>query len=382
VNPLTNIALGGLFLFFALSLFGLYDITLPQRLTNFTASREGRGGAIGTVFMALTFTIVSFTCVAPFLGGFAGMQSSGQYSKFELFLGAMVFSTTFAAPFFILALFPSLIKKLPKSGSWLNSVKVVMGFLELAAALKFFRTAELRVFDVPRYFTYDLVLGIWVALAILTGLYLLNVYRLGHDEPRESIGVGRMLLGLGFLAIAAYLIPAMFKDGKGENLRPGGVVYAWIDSFLLPEPGENDMPWSANLRGTIDAARKELGNTDRRQFIFLDNTGKTCTNCKYNERNIFRGEIKKQMLDKFWLVQHYTDEVPANFYADDVTAQRCQADADANLDFQRALFGTEQLPLYVVMEVTKTGVITREVYAEGKINNVSGFRHFLMSSTK
>src|SRR5439155_19407464 len=129
--------------------------------------------------------------------------------KWLLVLRAFAFSTTFASTFFVLALFPSLIKKLPQSGSWPNSVKVVMGFLELAAALKFLRTAELRILDTPQYFTYDLVLGIWVALALITGLYLLNLFRLHHDEPIEHIGVVRMLLGVGFLSLAIYLVPAM-----------------------------------------------------------------------------------------------------------------------------------------------------------------------------
>src|SRR5205814_5092563 len=158
-----------------------------------TANRSSVGGIVGTVFMAISFTIVSFTCVAPFLGGFGGMASSGQFRTWELILGAMAFSGTFAAPFFVLVLFPSLLRKLPKSGGWLNSVKVVMGFLELAAALKFFRAGELILRPVPTLFTFDLVLGMWVALALLCGFYLINLFRLGHDEPLESVSVPRFL---------------------------------------------------------------------------------------------------------------------------------------------------------------------------------------------
>ena len=142
----TNLVLGGLFVFFALSLFGMYDIVLPSGLGRLTAAGEGRGGLVGVVFMALTFTVISFACVAPFYGGFialsASASSAGDWLK--LVLGALAFSVTFALPFFILALFPFLLKRLPKSGSWLNTVKVVMGFLELAAAFKFLRAAELN----------------------------------------------------------------------------------------------------------------------------------------------------------------------------------------------------------------------------------------------
>jgi len=380
VHPIMNIAMGALFVFFALSLFGMYEITLPSKLTAFTSSREGGGGVAGTMFMALTFTIVSFTCVAPFLGGFSGMAASGQFSKFELFVGAMVFSTTFAAPFFLLALFPSMIKKLPQSGSWLNSVKVVMGFLELAACLKFFRTAELRLLPHTEYFTYDLVLGIWIALAVISGLYLLNVFRLHHDEPIEHIGVVRMLIGLIFISLGVYFLPAIFKNSKGENQRPAGVVYSWVDSFLLPEPGEEDLPWSANLKGTIDAARADLALTGaKRQFILLDCTGVTCTNCKYNERTVFTRPDVHELLLKFRLVQHYTDTVPEAFFPQGADKERRVNEAQANLAFQRdpEIFGTEQLPLYAVMEVTRDKVLMRGVYDEAKINNPAAFIKFL-----
>jgi len=377
IHPAMNIALGALFIFFALSLFGMYEITLPSKLTAFTSSREGGGGVAGTIFMALTFTIVSFTCVAPFLGGFSGMAASGEFSNFELFLGAMVFSTTFAAPFFLLAIFPSMIKKLPQSGSWLNSVKVVMGFMELAACLKFFRTAELRLLPHTSYFTYDLVLGIWVALALIAGLYLLNLFRLHHDEPIEHIGVMRMLFGLAFLSLAVYFLPAIFKNGKGENERPSGVVYAWVDSFLLPEPGDGDLEWSSNLKGSIDVARRESISSGKSQFLLLDCTGVTCTNCKYNERTIFtRPEVHQELL-KYRLVQQYTDIVPESFYPQGANEDQRLDEANANLAFQRRVFGTEQLPLYAVFEVDKDHVIVRGVYDEAKINEPAAFIKFL-----
>jgi thiol:disulfide interchange protein DsbD len=378
VAPGTNIALGLLFLVFALSLFGMYEITLPSSMARFTSSREGKGGMLGTVFMALTFTVVSFTCVAPFLGGFGGMAASGQFTTVELVLGALVFSTTFAAPFFVLAMFPSLLKKLPKSGSWLNSVKVVMGFLELAAALKFFRTAELRLLPVPAYFTYDLVMGIWVALALLCGLYLLNLYRLPHDDATENIGVVRMLLGLGFLSLAIYLVPAAFKTSSGESQRPGGVVFAWVDSFLLPEPSEHELPWSANLPRTVAEAKVEAQRSGKNQRIFVDFTGVTCTNCKYNERTVFiRGDVR-QLFQSYRLAQMYTDEVPGPFYSFAVDRSRRRGEAQANLEFQKDRFGTEQLPLYVLLNAKPNGKVEiLDVYLEGKINDVTGFVEFL-----
>src|SRR6185369_7096157 len=109
--------LGALFIFFALSLFGMYEIELPSGLARFTSAKEGQGGLVGTMFMALTFTIISFACVAPFLGGFGGTAATSRFSTIELLLGGFAFAATFAAPFFVLALFPSLLKTMPKSGS-------------------------------------------------------------------------------------------------------------------------------------------------------------------------------------------------------------------------------------------------------------------------
>ena len=173
------------------------------------------------MFMALTFTIVSFACVAPFLGGFGGTSAASQITLLDRILGGLAFAATFASPFFVLALFPTLLKKLPQSGSWLNSVKVVMGFLELAAALVFFRTSELVLLPHASLFTYDLVLGLWIGIMLLCGLYLLNLYRLPHDTPAEHLGVPRMLFGLLFIALGLYLLPALFKGGAdGEKRAP------------------------------------------------------------------------------------------------------------------------------------------------------------------
>jgi cytochrome c biogenesis protein CcdA/thioredoxin-related protein len=372
IDPWMNIFLGALFIFFALSLFGMYEIVLPNSLVRFTSAREGMGGYTGTIFMALSFTIISFTCVAPFLGGFSGMTASGNFTKLQLALGGVAFAATFAAPFFFLALFPSLLKKLPKSGSWMNTVKVVMGFLELAAALKFFRTAELRWQIPPAIFSYDFVLAMWVAILVLMGLYLLNVYRLPHDESQAHIGVPRMLFGFLSLSLAVYLMPAVFSSGESKP-RPGGVIYAWVDSFLLPDQGKDEFVWSADLRAAIEDARS------KNQLVFVDFTGVTCTNCKLNEKNIFPRPEVRELMHRYHLVQLYTDTVPGTYYDTVPSLARQEEDAQANLEFQRKRFGTEQLPLYVILrpqpgskEVTVVGP-----YEEGKINNEAAFVEFL-----
>lgn len=382
VDPYMNIALGGLFVFFALSLFGMYDITLPGFLLRYTEKRRGAGGYVGTVFGALAFSIVSFTCVAPFLGGFAGMAASGQFAQWELVLGGLTFATAFASPFFVLALFPSLLKKLPRSGGWLDTVKAVMGFLELAAAFKFFRTAELRLLPRTEYFTYDLVLVSWVVVAAACGAYLLGLFRLPHDEEEKSrVGVTRLLFALAFLGLATYLTPAIFKTTGGQNQRPAGVVYAWVDSFLLPEPGgtgAGELPWGSDLKAAVDAARRETLATGRRRFVFVDFTGVTCTNCKLNEQQVFPRPDVNGLLRRYSLVQLYTDEVPVDFYTAPPVKKDRDREAEANLDFQERAFGTQQLPLYVILEPLATGSVrVVGVYDEGKINDVPRFVAFL-----
>ena len=378
INPYMNIFLGGLFLFFALSFFGLYEIALPNFMLRYTNQKRKAGGMIGTVFGALAFSIVSFTCVAPFLGGFAGLTASGNFNQFELVLAGIVFAVAFASPFFLLALFPSLLKQLPKSGGWLDSVKVVMGFLEFAAAFKFFRTAEIYLTSKPEYFTYDIVITAWIAIALVTGLYLLNIFRLPHDEEKPHTGAISMVLGIGFLSLAVYLLPAAFESSEGKRQRPDGIVYAWIDAFLLPTPRDEEaIPKSTDLPGTIDRVR-ELPETDTHRYIFLDFTGITCTNCRYNEQSIFTKPEIEELLKQYTIVELYTDKVPVSAYVESPSDYDRQMEAEANLTFQNEVFGTEQLPLYAILKPEADGKVTIvDVYGEGKINNVGAFAEFL-----
>jgi thiol:disulfide interchange protein DsbD len=276
---LTNLVIAGLFVFFALNLFGMYEIELPSGLARYTSAREGQGGMIGTVFMALTFTIVSFACVAPFMGAFAGLATQSR-AWYELGLGGLAYATAFASPFFFLALFPSLLKAMPRSGSWLNTVKVVMGFLELAAAIKFLRAGELLFDGEATFLTFELSLGLYVALGFLCGLYLLNLFRLPHDSPVEHLGIPRMLFSLVFIALSFYLLPGLTLQ------RPNGKIYAWLESFLLPDttqsnavaqggnragtaPGYADLKW----RGNMADALKLAAESKPQKRVFIDFTG-------------------------------------------------------------------------------------------------------------
>ena len=369
-SPWTNFIIGMLFVVFALSLFGMYELELPSGLARFTSAKEGQGGYAGTVFMAFTFTIISFSCVAPFLGGFAGTSAAAQARPMlHTVLGGLAFSLTFAAPFFLLALFPGVLKKLPRSGNWLNSVKVVMGFLELAAALKFLRSGELSLMqgEPALFLTYDFILALWIGICAAASLYLLNLFRLPHDTPSESVGVPRMLFALLFLGLAFLMLPGIFKvNTEGEKQRPDGAVFAWIDSFLLPEPKQAE--WSGDLPQMLKDAQDARVATSKRKLVFVDFTGIICTNCRYNENNIFPQKRIKELFKQYSLVQLVTDSRDAL--------------GNANQDFQRKAFGTAELPLYVILEPLPDGKIKVHGKVGGKINSVESFTTFLENALK
>lgn len=385
-HPATNIALAVLFFVLALSLFGMYELTLPNSLARRLQSKQSKGGVVGTIAGALAFTVISFTCVAPFLGGFAGIAAAGGDGQLVAMpttrevLGGLAFATAFAAPFFVLALVPGLLKALPRSGGWLDSVKVVMGFLEVAAALKFLRTAELRLLPTTEYFTYDVVLAGWVVLSAACGLYLLNLYRLPHDEERPNIGVPRLLFATAFLGLAVYLAPALLNPAEGKRPRPAGAVYAWVEAFLLPEhkAGHAD----TDLKNAIERARR------LNRPVFVDFTGETCTNCRYNELNVFTRPEVAVWLERFETVQLYTDEVPASVYRTDPGRDHRADEAYANRTFEIAAFGTSALPTYAVLIPQADGSVRvfreptgeRRMKIEGKINNVSDFAGFLRAA--
>ena len=324
-NPWVNLFIGSLFVYFALSLFGAYEIQLPQSLRQLSLDQEKRGGYIGTLFMAVTFTLTSFTCTVQFVGLLLVAASQGQW--FWPLLGMIVFSTAFAAPFFFLALFPQYLAKMPKSGGWLNSVKVVMGFLELAAAFKFFSNTDL-VWGWG-FFTFNSVLAIWTMIMFFTGLYLLGKIQLPHDSKLESLGVARMMLSLFFLTFSLYM-------GTGLFGRPiHGMIYSYLPPKLEKEFSAVDkdnntekLIWFSNLEKAFTEAKLV------EKPIFLDFTGYTCTNCRWMETNIFTLKDVEDRFNELILVHLYTDGGENHKEYQQYEIER---------------FGTAALPYYVIL---------------------------------
>ena len=312
-NPWINIFIASLFIYLAFSLFGYYEIQTPSFIRQFSINQESRGGVLGILFMSLTFTLTSFTCTVAFVGALLATASQG--AVFWPIIGMLSFSLAFASPFFLLALFPQYLSKLPKSGGWLNSVKVIMGFLEIAAAFKFISNVDLvwnwGVFD------RNMVLLIWAVIFVLMGLYLLGIIKMPFDSPIKKWSFTRISFCIIFLLIGIYLSTGLFSGNK---------VHGLIESYLPPDK-EGD--WIENLdEGYI--LSKELNKP-----IFIDFTGYTCTNCRWMEINIFEEEDVKLIFEDFILVKLYTDG------KEDIHKKNRKLEIDR--------FGTAALPYYVIL---------------------------------
>ncbi|MCZ7558592.1 MAG: protein-disulfide reductase DsbD family protein [Bacteroidia bacterium] len=337
-NPWMNILIALVFIVFALNLFGLFEIVVPSGiLTKLTVASGSGQGIASLLLMGLTFTLTSFTCTVPFVGTVMVAAAKGEI--WWSIVGMLAFSTVFALPFFLLALFPSWLKSMPKSGGWLNSVKVVMGFLELAAAMKFLSNVDL-IWSMG-ILSRDLFLSFWVGIGVLITGYLLGFFLLPHDTKLEKVGVIRMMWSVFFLGISVYIYTGLGDKPLGE-----------LDAFLPPMNYQETI--QAAGMGSSAAAALDTGpeSADKEKWyssyeealkvakessrpIFIDFTGFACTNCRWMESNIFTRAEVKSLLSEYVLVKLYTDGQGKVY--------------ENNRLFQEERFGTVALPLYVAM---------------------------------
>jgi thiol:disulfide interchange protein DsbD len=342
-NPWVNLFIAVVLVGFALALLGLYELRLPTGLLNYF-NRQGneKSGIVGVLFMGLTLTLVSFSCTAPFVGGLLAAASGGTWA-YPL-LGMVAYSATFALPFVLLAMFPNALNALPRSGSWMNVLKVVLGFVELAAAIKFFSNADLL-------WGWGLIsrpLGIAFVVVVFTlaGFYLLGRLRLAHEPPIESIGVGRMLGAVLFFVAALYMLPGLL-----------GAPLNRLDAYLPPRQGtdvsilslfpsagagasaSNDEGWIVD---DVDEAFVE--GIRLKQPVFIDFSGYTCTNCREMEANVFPRPAVASRLEDFVRLRLYTDGLERG---DDLSR------------FQLQLTGTVALPTYAVVDPASRKVLAK-----------------------
>ena len=324
-DPWVNVTLAALFLVFAANLFGWLDAPMPWRLAN-AADRASRnaapGSSLGALIMGATFTLTSVTCTAPFVGTLLVLASRGSWAT--PVVGMIVYSVAFALPFVLLALVPRSVSRLPRAGAWLQTLRVLIGLLEVGAAIKFLSNADMVLGW--GIFTRDALLLTWSALAIAGAAYLARDARARIRSRAlgvETIGaIAAMLLLAGWLA-----------SGLNERRR-----LDQIEAFLPPvspmgplaSPGRVASTWMLNdYEGALTAARSTG------KLVFIDFTGYTCTNCRWMEANIFSRPDVGAELGQFVLSRLYTD-------GDGEMYERQQA-------FQEKTFGTVALPLYAVM---------------------------------
>ncbi|HJO21606.1 MAG TPA: cytochrome c biogenesis protein CcdA [Candidatus Marinimicrobia bacterium] len=336
-NPYVNLFIAFLFIYFAFSLFGFYEIELPQSLKRFSLQRENSEGYAGILFMALTFTLTSFTCTVAFMGLILVAASQGQW--FWPIIGMLIFSLAFASPFFFLALFPHYLTKMPQSGGWLNSVKVTMGFLEIAAAFKFISNTDLVwQWDI---FTYEVVLTCWAIIMALCAVYILGYIRFKNDS-KVAFSYQRSLLSILFLSLSFYLLSGNF----GYNIN------GTIESYLPPKKMKSNLNWIHSLDNAFIIANEE----DKK--IFIDFTGVTCTNCRWMETNVFAEQSVEDIMSQFILVSLYTDA------GDNYLEKR---------DYQISRFKTAALPYYVILD--KNDLVIDEF--PGMTRDIEQFKAFL-----
>ena len=319
-NPWVNGFIAALFIAFGLSLLGAFEITIPSAILTRLNQSSDKGGFAGALLMGLTFSLASFACVGPFVGTL--LAASAGAGGVRPLAGMLTFAAGLALPFFLLALFPTYMKRLPKSGGWLPRVKVVMGFVILAASLKYLSSLDQAM--QWGFLTRERFLAAWIVLFAMTGLYLLGFLRLEGIHPDEPLGLGRLLVGMAFLVFTISLAPGMFggKLGELDAYVPEGVGQALSPAALN---------WLKNdYRGALDRARREG------KLVFVNFTGYACTNCHWMEANMFTRPEIAAALNGFVLVDLYTDGTDAA--------------SDANGKLELAKFQTAAEPFYAIMD--------------------------------
>ena len=321
---LPNILFFVIFMVFAASFFGAFEITLPSGWTTKADAKSGKGGLLGVFFLALTLVLVSFSCTGPIVGTVLIKSTQGEF--WAPMVTMLAFSIAFALPFALLAFFPSVLKKLPKSGGWLNSVKVVLGFIEIALGLKFLSTADQtyhwHILDREVY------LAIWIVVFSLLGLYLLGKIRFKNDSPLEYLSVGRLALVIADFAFVVYLIPGMwgaplkalsgymppiqtqdFVLGSGSTAMGVETPELMAEGVSTPIAAEHtiNMPHGLKAYDNLEDGIAAAAASGKK--VFVDITGHGCVNCREMEARVWSApQVLQRLANDFVMVSLYVDD--------------------------------------------------------------------------
>ena len=367
---LPNLIFFVVFVVFGLSFLGLFEITLPHGMVNKIDAQADKGGWGGVFFMALTLVVVSFSCTGPIVASILGLAARGE--RITPVVGMLGFSLAFALPFTLFAIFPAWLKSLPRSGGWLNTVKVVLGFVELMLALKFLSMADLAYHWnlLPR----DIYLVLWIALSGLLGLYLLGRFKLSHDSELPHLSVGRLLMAVVAFSFMTYLVPGLF--GAPLPLLAGYLPPQSRNDFSLA--GSSGLPAAAaaplnaaceaprhndflelphGLHGYFDLTQAQRCARALRKPIFIDFTGHACVNCRKMEATVWKDpRVLQRLRDDYVVVALYVDDktdLPASeWYTSTHDGKEKSTLGKKNADLQLTGFNVNAQPFYVLLDPT------------------------------
>jgi thiol:disulfide interchange protein DsbD len=345
-----NILFFVIFIIFAASFLGAFEITLPSKLVNAVDKGSNRGGLIGIFFMAFTLSLVSFSCTGPIIGSLLVEAAKGT-SYLGPAIGMFGFSLALAIPFALFAAFPGWLQSLPKSGGWLNSVKVVLGFAEIALAFKFLSTVDLV--QHLGFLKREIYIAIWITCSLLIALYLIGAFNLKHDsDGKPKLSVPRVSFAVLFFILTAYMVPGLF--GAPLNLLSGYIPPSYYKEWKDPNDKFADCPNGMECYHDYDEGMCIAQK--RNKPVMLDFTGYGCVNCRKMEDNVWIDpKIYKILSQDLVLISLYVDDYDHRLPMD----QRVPSLSDPNVklksygdkwgDFQRYYFGKNSQPQYILL---------------------------------
>lgn len=349
-NVYLNVIFFIVFVVFAFSFFGFYEITLPGKITSSADSKSGLGNITGIFFMALTLAIVSFSCTGPILGSLLAGSLTADGGAMQLTSGMAGFGLALALPFALFALFPNWLKRVPKSGGWLNTVKVVLGFIELGLAFKFLSNADLVVHW--GLLKREIFIGIWIIVGIGLTLYLFGFIHFSHDNPKEKISKNRKLVGLLVGMFTIYLVPGLTNSSYANLTLISGFPPPLYYSIYK---SGNDCVLDLNC--TRDYEEGLAMAKAQHKPILLDFTGYACVNCRRMEETVWsKPLVYNLMKEKFIVVSLYVDDkkkLPASsqfsYKARDGSVKEIKTVGEKWATFETENFRNNAQPLYAIL---------------------------------
>lgn len=355
-----------LFIVFAASFFGAYEIILPNSWVSGADSKVDKGGFIAAFFLGLTTVLVSFACTGPIVGALLVEAASGDVLRPTI--GMFGFGLGFALPFFLFALFPAIMNKLPKSGGWLNSIKVVLGFIMVAFSLKFLSAID-TVYGLG-ILGRDIYLAIWIVLFFLLGLYLMGKIKFSNDSDLKHIGVFRFVLIIAVFSFTIYLVPGLFgapltgissllppKETLSLDLSQRSSSQSSMPLFestgTIKYEDKFDLPYG--LSGYFDYEQGMASAREQGKPVFLDFKGHACSNCKEMEAKVWSdNRVQQRLRDNFVIIALYCDDrtkLPEDeWYTSPFDNKVKNTIGKVNTDLEIRMFGTNTQPLYVIVD--------------------------------